>query len=71
MLTVSFNYKSPPSAYMAIFYVKSLFTNIPLNVAVNICVTPHEEESLIAHNLTKPQFKTLLDLAVNDSDFCF
>ena len=55
------------SVFMAIFDVQSLFTNIPLDETMHICVDLAYQENLIPNNLSNNEFKTLLELAVKKS----
>ncbi len=54
---------------MASFDIKSLFTNIPLNETINICVEQYNNN--IPFNLTISEFRTLLELSVKESAFIF
>ena len=51
---------------MTSFDIESLFTNIPLEETMNICV-----DKLFVSNLTKESFRSLLELATLDSFFIF
>ena len=53
------------------FDIESLFTNIPLNETIDICLDKLFHNSNIFHNFTKKQFKTLLDLATKETYFIF
>ena len=64
-------YEGLDSYYLASFDVKSLFTNIPLQETIDICVNESEKKKIIPFNLTKKQFKSLLELAVKESVFMF
>ena len=57
--------------YMASFDVESLFTNIPLQETVNICVDSLFGQSKTFLNFTKDLFKELLTLAVKCTFFIF
>ena len=59
------------SIYLASFDVKSLFTNIPLDETIDICVTECERLKLVPHNLTRKQFRSLLEVSVKESVFIF
>ena len=59
------------NAFLASFDVKSLFTQIPLNETVDICVKECDRLNLIPYGLTKKEFRTLLELAVKESIFVF
>ena len=63
--------KVPDSAFLASFDVKSLFTNIPLDETIEICIKECEKQQLTPFNLTKKQFKSLLEIAVKESVFIF
>lgn len=39
--------------------------------AINLCVSQCEKEKYIPYNLTTPQFKWLLEMAVKESVFVF
>ncbi len=52
---------------MASFDIKSLFTNIPLNETVDICV--EQCKNSIPFRLTVSEFRTLLELSVMESAF--
>ena len=57
---------------MASFDIKSLFTNIPLNETIEICLNrlfENDEEKIL--NFTKTQMKYLLTLASHDCLFLF
>ncbi len=56
---------------MASFDVKSLFTNIPLDETINICLELLFEDNIEVNNLSRKQFKSLLELAVKESAFLF
>ena len=57
--------------FLASFDVKSLFTQIPLDETVEICVNESDRLKLIPYGLTKKQFRSLLQLAVKESVFVF
>ena len=57
--------------YLASFDVKSLFTNIPLDETIEICVKECERLELIPFDLTKRHFHSLLEIAVKESVFIF
>ena len=57
--------------FLASFDVKSLFTNIPLDETIEICVEESDRLNLIPYGLTKKQFRQLLQLAVKESIFVF
>lgn len=56
---------------MASFDVKSLFTNIPLDETVNICVEQLFKNCNLVNGYNKKDFHKLLSLAVKDSLFTF
>ena len=51
--------------------VDSLFTNIPLEEAIEICTNELFKESETVEGLSKTEFKELLSLATKDSHFIF
>ena len=55
--------------YMTSFDIESLFTNIPLEETINICVDKLFENNTKVNNLTKESFRSLLELAALDSFF--
>ena len=57
--------------YMTSFDIESLFTNIPLEETINICVDKLFENNTKVNNLTKESFRSLLELATLDSFFIF
>lgn len=63
------NFKS--NYYLASFDIKSLFTNIPLIETIDICVDLCKSLNIIPHELTELEFKSLLDIAIKESVFCF
>ena len=57
---------------MCSFDVKSLFTNIPLDETIDICINrlfPNPDSTF--HNYDKKQFKNILQLATKDTNFMF
>ena len=56
---------------MTSFNIESLFTNIPLEETINICVDKLFESNTKVNNLTKESFLSLLELATLDSFFIF
>ena len=56
---------------MTSFDNESLFTNIPLEETINICVDKLFENNTKVNNLTKESFISLLQLATLDSFFIF
>ena len=63
--------KQDPSLYMSSFDVDSLFTNIPLDETINICVEKLFTNKRKIKGLTKNQCKELLSLATKQSFFVF
>lgn len=61
----------PHPVVMASFDIKSLFTNIPLKETIDICTAELYKGQELVNNLTKQNFRSLLDLAVNESMFIF
>ena len=55
--------------YMTSFDIKSLFTNIPLEETINICVDQLFKNNTKVNNLIKESFQSLLELATLDSFF--
>ena len=53
------------------FDIESLFTNIPLNETIDICLDTVFSNTNTFHNFTRKQFKTLLDLATKETYFIF
>ena len=56
---------------MTSFDIDSLFTNIPLNETIDICVKKLFGRKRKYKNFTKDEFRQLLELAVKDSLFLF
>ena len=52
--------------YITSFDIESLFTNIPLEGTMNICVDKLFENKTKVSDLTKESFQTLLELATSD-----
>ena len=64
--------KQPCNLYMASFDVEALFTNIPLDETINICVEQlYKRRNMKIKGLSKNQFKNLLELATKESLFIF
>ena len=59
------------SLFMASLDVDSLFTNIPLDETINICIESIFNESDFVEGLNKSEFKELLSLATKESYFIF
>ena len=57
--------------YMCSFNVVSLFTNIPINETIDICLKLLFKNKELVHNLTKTQFKKLLIYCVKQNHFVF
>ena len=57
--------------YMTSFDIDSLFTNIPLEEAINIDTEKDFQNKTKVNNLTKESFRFLLDLSNFDSFFIF
>ena len=57
--------------YMCSFDVVSLFTNIPINETIDICLKLLFKNKELVHNLTKTQFKKLLIYCVKQNHFVF
>ena len=60
-----------PDHYMVSFDVESLFTNIPLDETINICVERLYKRKKKVKGLLKRHFKELLTLATKSSCFLF
>ena len=60
-----------PALYMASFDIDSLFTNVPLDETIDICVKKLYGRKKKYEGFTKEQFKKLLTLAVKNSCFLF
>ena len=56
----------PSFDYMTSFDKESVFTNIPLEETINICVDKLFEIKTKYNNLTKKSFWSLLELAILD-----
>jgi hypothetical protein len=56
---------------MASFDVTSLFTNIPLDEMINLCMDKLFANQIKVRNLTKKQFRRLLNTAVKENHFMF
>ena len=64
-------FKFSDPLFLASFDVKSLFTNIPLEETIDICLDECERLNIIPFNLTRKQFKSFLDISVKESIFIF
>ena len=60
-----------PTLSRSIFDVNSLFTNIPLNESIKICVNQLPENTNTVDNFTKSELTQLLCLATRESYFIF
>ena len=60
-----------PNLFMSSLDVDALFTNIPLDETINICVNLVFKDQDIAHNLNKEEFRSLLKLATRESFILF
>ena len=72
----SFNFAKEITTYDSSFYmdsldVESLFTNIPLNEAINNCVSVLHNKSLYNGKLSKSDLFKLLKMATSKSSFIF
>ena len=56
---------------MSSFDVSSLFTNIPLSETIEIAIERLYQNKEIVNNITKVQFRKLLNFAVKDNHFLF
>ena len=56
---------------MTSFDMESLFTNIPLEETINICVEKRSENKTKVNNLTIESFRALLELTSLESFFIF
>ena len=57
--------------YMCSFDVASLFTSIPVNETIEICLDLLYKDSELVNNLTRAQFKKLLVFCVKENHFTF
>lgn len=65
-------YNNSSEYYMCSFDITSLFTNIPLDETLEICLDELFKDNVNnVDNLTRTDFKTLLQLSVKDSYFIF
>ena len=60
-----------PNLYMASFDVQSLFTNIPLDETINICVDMVYNKRKKVKGMLKRHFRQLLTISVKSSCFLF
>ena len=60
-----------PSLVMASLDVDALFTSIPLDETIKICIDELFANDEIVHNLNKDEMKKLLELACKDTLFLF
>ena len=64
--------KQNTKSYMTTFDVESLFTNIPLNETIEICVNKlYPRKNMKVNGLRKNEFRNLLELATKKSLFVF
>ena len=64
--------KQPCKLFMASFDVEALFTNIPLDETIEICVNKlYKRRNMKIKELSRDQFKNLLELATKESLFLF
>ena len=61
----------PNSFFMASFDIQSLFTNVPLDETINICIKHLFNDSSNFLGMTKNIFKNLMSLCVKDFYFLF
>ena len=60
-----------PDHFMATLVIKSLFTNIPLNDVIDICIADLFCDTNTIHDLDHNDIRELLTLAVYESFFIF
>ena len=65
------NLQHPPGSVLASFDVTSLFTNIPINEAIEIICNTIFRDSQYFHEMDRSTFKNLLQVACSDSFFLF
>ena len=58
-------------SFMASFDVVSLFTNIPLNETIELCLDKLYTDTDLVHNLPRKTLKTLLNYACKENHFLF
>ena len=64
--------KQSCDSFMASFAVEALFTNIPLNETIEICVNKlFKKPGMKIKGLSDIQFRNLLELATKESSFIF
>lgn len=56
---------------LAIFYVRDLFTNIPLHEIIDICIQQLLTQNSLDEGLDANQFRSLLEIATKDTLFLF
>ena len=61
----------PSDYYLVSYDVKSLFTNVPLDETINICIDVAFQGLEVFSGMTKSVFKNLLSLCVKDGLFIF
>ena len=64
-------FKFAEPVFLASFDVASLFTNIPLNETIDICIEECERLKIVPFGLTRKEFKSLLEISVKESIFIF
>ena len=57
--------------FMASFHITSLFTNIPLDETMSICLNESFDKKQCASNLDQASFEELLRVAAKESFFIF
>ena len=65
------DYKLPESCLMVSYDVQSLFTNIPLDETIDICVSSIFSGMNVFMNMTKSLFRNLLNVCVKENLFVF
>ena len=60
-----------PDHFMASLHVESLFTNIPLNEVIDICIDDSFSDTNTIHNIDGNDMRELLTLAAYESFFIF
>ena len=63
--------KQNPDYFMTSFDVDSLFTNIPLDETIEICIRKSFGRKRTFNGFSKPEFRQLLQYTVKDSLFIF
>ena len=65
------NFKNTKNLYMVSYDVESLFTNIPLEETINICILELFKNCNLVEGIGRENFKKLLELSVKNSYFIF